>query len=412
MVGLAFIKRQLLLPTLFPDFSGHILADGRYVILKIIGEGSFGQVYKAVDMSLRQRPLVAIKVMAKCRAGSRGDKLQRREFQFHEKVASHPNIVDLHERIYKGDYIFVVLGYCNGGDLRMEIARKDVFYDKTDRVKDIMVQIIDALEHCHRNGVYHRDLKPANILLHNNELTNQEEIYLADFGLATDNDLSKEIGCGTASFLSPECLLSRKTLYRQFSAVHSDIWALGIILCNIITRVRPWAIATKADYHFRTFVKDPDYLHLTLPMSPAASRILRGIFTVNPLARPSLSDLREQILAVDTFFISREEMRSRANQKYSAPPVHHISLDTPEASIANESDDSTLGPLTPETNAVELAVEVPDLDIGESRARRRSFIDKFFSGLPAPNQSEPPVAEKRHSLAEKRRSIGRVLGLA
>ncbi|KAJ7583339.1 kinase-like domain-containing protein [Mycena floridula] len=294
MVRLAFVKRLLGIRTkLFPNLVRRRLANNRYLFVELLGDGPCGQVYRAVDTSYRlmgEPVFVVIKVLAnpEHRFSADGKYL-------HEKLCLHPNIVTLRERIFDGDYSFMILDDCNRGNLSTVILEQGDYDNKDRRVKKIMLQIIDAVDWCHTHGIYHHDLKPSIILL-----DHADHVYLADFGLSTDDYVSIELGRGTAAYMSPESFQTQNS--NRLPTAHSDIWALGIILVNIITGQGPWEQATKTDYRFEAFLKYPDSLPRTLPMSNAASRILRGILTIDPLARTSLKELRKQIIAVDTFF--------------------------------------------------------------------------------------------------------------
>ncbi|KAJ7577634.1 kinase-like domain-containing protein [Mycena floridula] len=286
----------------FPDFSGNTLADGRYILIHVVGAGSYGKVYKAIDTQSLEKPLVAIKCLQKPIPGSHHETFQMREFALHQKVSSHPNVITFHGHIFAGDFIFVVLDLCDGGDLFQAITQKDYFTNNDTRIKSAMVQLIDALDYCHKNNVFHRDLKPENVLF-----DKDAHLYLADFGLGTDKRISGDFCCGSGFYLSPEGI-GAQTGRQRFSTIHSDIWALGVIMTNMLTGRNPWRRALTTDGGFRTFFEDPGYLYKALPISKSAAEILQGMFKINSLARTPLSTLREQIIAADTFFRPPQEM--------------------------------------------------------------------------------------------------------
>ncbi|KAJ7591585.1 kinase-like domain-containing protein [Mycena floridula] len=355
-----------------PDFSGITTLDERYHLLRVIGSGAFGKVYQAIDRVTISptSPFVAIKCVQKPEPGSRREQCLMRELNLHRKVCSHDNIVTVRDQFATASYFFMVMDFCNG-DLHSAL-NDGRFYNNEELIKNTMVQLIDALQYCHEQNVQHQDLKPANILF-----GRDGQVYLADFGVATEAAISQSTGCGTVPYSSPEAVGTIETYLRPFSTVHADIWALGIILVNLITGRSPWNKAVSTDDEFVKFTKDREFLYKTLSISEAAHKILRSVFAMNPFARTPLPELREQILAVDTFWKSNMEPHKRL--PYTAPPTPApINLD-----LSSLTSDSNFGPLTPPANAFELEIQVQDLsadqDISEPSISRRSRASSKIS---------------------------------
>lgn len=95
-----------------------------------------------------------------------------------------------------------------------------------------------------------------------------------------------------------------------YSTAASDIWSIGVIFTNVISGRSPWQSATSDDPNYRDYLESPNYLRETLPISEQASDILKAIFTHDPSARVTLPELRKRVLAVDTFFMSHEEIEA------------------------------------------------------------------------------------------------------
>ncbi|KZT70300.1 kinase-like protein [Daedalea quercina L-15889] len=293
---------------ILPCFSGKVLAAGhlRLRLLEPIGNGAYGVVYRALDLNAppSEPAYFAVKCLLKHPEESEYACLQQREIAYHKAVCAHPNVLKLHQVIEEKDFVFLLLDWCPGGDLFSAIIDYGHFKRRDDRVKRTFLQILDAVHYCHRTGIFHRDLKPENILCS----ADLEEVFVSDFGLATTTRVSTSFGCGSSFYISPECL-GRASKGIPFLNAVSDVWSLGVILTNMITGRNPWTIACALeDPAYVSFTRDPDdYLRRMLPMSPAARRVLLSIFTADPCARISLSDLRDAILAVDTFFLDDEE---------------------------------------------------------------------------------------------------------
>lgn len=93
-------------------------------------------------------------------------------------------------------------------------------------------------------------------------------------------------------------------IFRQlgaYSTRHSDIWALGIILVNLVCGRNPWKQANTADDAFRSFLRNDDLLLSILPISPETNKILKRVFTLNPQARISIEDLRREVESIRHF---------------------------------------------------------------------------------------------------------------
>jgi formylglycine-generating enzyme required for sulfatase activity/tRNA A-37 threonylcarbamoyl transferase component Bud32 len=173
-----------------PKAGGHVYALkpgevlGQYKIIKALGAGGMGEVYLVENIQMHKR--YALKVLP--RSLSRDPQFIGR-FKVEARVMadlSHPHIVGVHTMGEERGLYYLVMDYIAGPDGEPQTL-EDVLRDqsghlKPEQVKDIALQICDALEYAHgfRDGVIHRDLKPANILMSSTEY----EIRIADFGLA------------------------------------------------------------------------------------------------------------------------------------------------------------------------------------------------------------------------------------
>jgi serine/threonine protein kinase len=140
------------------------------------------------------------------------------------------------------------------------------------------------------------------------------------------------------------------------STVKGDIWALGCILAEMIANVRPWSVASPEDRDYNDFLVDRTMLYDMLPVSDAAYALLTKIFSPRPERRPSLAEIREEVLATDTFFLSgreaamwgwAERLEKKLEQKMaklgmpSAPESRHPSEETSSGSFYSGTSDSS-----------------------------------------------------------------------
>ncbi|TVY25066.1 Negative regulator of sexual conjugation and meiosis [Lachnellula hyalina] len=267
---------------------------GKSLQLKtILGTGAYGVVYSAFDYNTLT--WYAVKALNKYNPnGEPLDKRQRdfqsREIQLHYAASVHPNIVSMLKIVDDPECTFVILEYCPEGDLFSNITERGTYVSNDGLVRNAFLQILDAVEHCHRLGIYHRDLKPENILVSNSGMN----VLLADFGLATTEPESDDHGCGSTFYMSPECLdqSSRKPSYR---CAPNDIWSLGVILVNLTCGRNPWKQASEEDSTYRAFKKDRNFLKSILPLSDELNDILGMVFESDPQKRITVGQLKHLI---------------------------------------------------------------------------------------------------------------------
>ena len=184
----------------FPDVTGYFL-DDRYELIELLGSGSFGVVYKAIDYDIPEGydDVVAVKILPK--AGQSAARLAsiKREVAFHSTVADNEGVVTLLDTFDDAKWCYLVLEFCRGGDLFDQIVTNEAYLGDDELLREAFLSLVDAVQGCHDAGISHRDLKPENIL------TNKDgsRCYLADFGLASDQPLVREFGVGTGLYMSP-----------------------------------------------------------------------------------------------------------------------------------------------------------------------------------------------------------------
>ncbi|KAI0371446.1 Pkinase-domain-containing protein [Pilatotrama ljubarskyi] len=302
------------LSAILPNFAGFTISHGTFHLrmLEQLGNGAYGVVYLAEDLAPRPHgaQYYAVKCLLRHERGSALARQQHREIAHHRALSGHPNVVKLHAVIEEEFYTFLVLDLCEGGDLFNAIMERGTFAHNSEAVRRTFLQVIDAVEACHAKGIYHRDLKPENILCAKDD----SQVYLADFGLSTRSKLSMNFGCGSSLVLAHiECqgIFHKKAPY---ATAPSDVWALGTILCNLMTGRNPWHVASpKTDDGFRYFLRDgAPWLRQHLRISVQASELLARIFTVDPEKRITIPELRKAVLATDSFFPGGSSARGSA----------------------------------------------------------------------------------------------------
>ncbi|MDH4173585.1 MAG: serine/threonine protein kinase [Betaproteobacteria bacterium] len=204
---------------------------GKYSISEVLGKGAMGIVYKGYDPHIHR--IVALKTIRKeLLDDEQGASLLAR-FRNEAQAAgrlSHPGIVGVYEWGEDDDVVFLAMEYVEGNSLRDYFVRGTRF-DSRDMVS-VMVQLLNALQHAHEQGVWHRDVKPANIIVMRNGT-----LKVADFGIARiDSSNLTQVGAimGTPGYMSPEQYSGAAADWR------ADIFAAGVVMYQLLTGERPF----------------------------------------------------------------------------------------------------------------------------------------------------------------------------
>ena len=204
---------------------------GKYQIRGTLGRGAMGIVYDGFDPVIERR--VAIKTIAKESIDPREAAELLTRFRREAQAAgrlNHPAIVSIHDYGEEDGLAFIAMEFIKGNELRTYFDSRQRFA-LADIVR-IMCDILDALDHAHRNGVVHRDIKPANIMI-----TDEGRVKIADFGVARiESSTMTQVGVrvGTPAYMSPEQHLGSTVTGR------SDLFSVGVILYEFLTGQRPF----------------------------------------------------------------------------------------------------------------------------------------------------------------------------
>lgn len=231
--------------------------SGRYKVLEIIGGGGMSNVYLAHDMILDRD--VAIKVLRY--DFSNEDDLHRR-FQREALSATsltHPNIVNIFDVGEDRDLHYLVMEFVEGKTLKHYIVDNAPL--SPDETVSIMKQLTSAIAHAHQNQIIHRDIKPQNILM-----DGIHHVKITDFGIAMA--LSATSFTQTNSVLGTVHYLSPEQARGGTATKQSDIYALGIVLYELLTGKLPFSGESAVSIALKHLQTDTPSVRAVVPSIP------------------------------------------------------------------------------------------------------------------------------------------------
>ena len=276
------------------------VVGGRFRVDRILGMGGMGLVYQAHDNELDID--VALKLL-RPELASRSDAFERfrKELLLARQVSS-PHVVRIHDLVRHEQAWLISMDYVAGSSLERELVEHKVF--DPERALQVTRQLALGLAAAHRSNVVHRDLKPANVLV-----DEHGDVKITDFGVARSAGETGITGSGvvigTPEYLSPEQAKAEPLDGR------SDLYALGLILFEMLTGTLPFREGTPAEMLVQRIVRDP----------PPADSVRPGLprFAVQLCAR--LLELRvsrriqtaeEVVQAIDSRAVPGQPLTDRA----------------------------------------------------------------------------------------------------
>ena len=260
---------------------------GRFVIEAHLGSGGMGDVYRALDPTLRRT--VAIKTVRPDIDSPDGTLLDRlyREAQAVARL-QHPNIVTVFEAAEADGLVYIAMEYLKGESLAAANQRGDLSFENKFK---IVSQILEALQYAHGEGIIHRDIKPANV-----HLLPSGSIKLLDFGLAhvarAESLTATGLAMGTPFYASPEQLKGEDVDGR------TDIYATGVLTYELLTGRRAFDGETLTAVMLKVLTDPPPPMGTALSAAfPELDRILARAMAKDRADRFSTADDMRNALA-------------------------------------------------------------------------------------------------------------------
>ena len=265
------------------DASMPSMLAGKFLPERRLGAGGMGTVYLARDVDLNR--YVAIKTLASTSPGGTegtesapvGGLIRLKQEASVMAALSHPAIAHIHGLETWRGHLFLVVEYLARGTLADRLDRRSVSALPAPEARGVAVTIAGALAAIHEAGWLHRDVKPSNI-----GFTAAGTVKLLDFGLAALTGDEQPLS-GTAPYLSPELLRGGAPTEAD------DVWALGVVLYEMVTGRHPFAGGGGrrqiADRILRRRIPAPSAVDRAAPAA-AVIAFATGFLTAEPAARP------------------------------------------------------------------------------------------------------------------------------
>lgn len=305
-----------------------------YKLIHKLGEGAFSTVYKAVERKLGRA--VAIKIINKSDLTPKQLANIKNEISIMRRV-SHRNVLRLIDLYNNAVHCYLVLEYCDGGEIFNKIIEYTYFSE--DLTRHVFVQLLSAVDYLHSQNIAHRDIKPENLLFNtipyhdrsreqfkrmkrssdDDSKVDEGEfamgvggggigvIKLADFGLAKQLKPTSSVNsmlqtpCGTAGYTAPEIITCNGSKMRKFPDRRTqkhfysksvDVWSLGCFLYTVLCGFPPFY---DDDHHQLTMkILNGDYVFLKPwwdEISLEAKDLICKMLTINPNERITIGEI-------------------------------------------------------------------------------------------------------------------------
>jgi len=290
---------------------------GKFALLELLGKGSSGSVYKALDTFSGEE--VALKVLDESLfEGERINAAVRQQFMNEASLAGrlqHPHIAAILEASIDEKSGYIAVEYVPGGDLSSAVQPEGLL--RVEEVLEIAFKCCGALDYAHRLGIIHRDIKPANLMV-----SEGSQIKIVDFGAAllTNTQLTQIQDVGTPSYMSPEQVRGGEALSPQ-----SDMFSLGVVLYGLFTGQRPFVGESVTQLLLNIVEKEPPLPTEWRPeLNRDVDRIVMRMLQKAPADRyASWADLAFDLADIGRFSVYVREISDR--EKFTAlrgfPPL-------------------------------------------------------------------------------------------
>ena len=165
---------------------GTFIDGGSLKLVDVLGVGGYGVVYRAIDARQVSCPKsYAVKCLVSSGQTTRQRQIHIREIALHRLASAHSGVVTLHRVVEEGNLTYIVMDYAPDHDLFTQILHSCRYLGDDLLIRDIFLQLLEAVDYCHSLGIYHRDLKPESILCFDDHASPSQTLVLINSAMSS-----------------------------------------------------------------------------------------------------------------------------------------------------------------------------------------------------------------------------------
>ena len=295
------------------DLTGELI-DNRYLLQRKLAAGGMATIYAGIDTRL-DRP-VAVKIMHPHLANDEAFVSRFIKEAKATAALSHPNIVSIQDQGWNQGgppAVFLVMELVEGTTLRDYLNENSGL--SIEQTLQIINPVLSALSAAHRIGIIHRDIKPENILI-----SKDGRIKVADFGLARHTAMNQTMTAESSVVLGSVSYLSPEQVQRGVADARSDVYAIGIVLFEMLTGSKPYEGETPIQIAYQHVNDRIPNIQSLKPSTPAViADLVYAATAPNPDQRPK--DAEELLNKMSEIQIQIDPKRRQMSLELDLPPV-------------------------------------------------------------------------------------------
>ncbi len=295
------------------DLTGELI-DNRYLLQRILASGGMATIYAGLDTRL-DRP-VAVKIMHPHLANDEAFVSRFIKEAKATAALSHPNIVSIQDQGWNeggAPAVFIVMELVEGNTLRDFLNEQDAL--SIDQLFQFLNPVVSALSAAHRIGIIHRDIKPENILI-----AKDGRVKVADFGLAAGSIIGQTMTAESSVVLGSVSYLSPEQVQRGIADARSDVYALGIVMFEMLAGKKPYEGETPIQIAYKHVnERIPNLRSIKEDIPEQLAEIIFAATSPNPDQRPR--DAEELLNQLRSIQAKIDPKRRQLSLELDLPPT-------------------------------------------------------------------------------------------